>query len=36
MHGVELFITNDDKLWKLRIPGIHFIVSIETALSLIP
>ncbi len=35
-HGVELFITNDDKLWKLRIPGIHFVVSIATALSLVP
>jgi predicted nucleic acid-binding protein len=34
-HGVELFVTNDDKLWKLRVPGIHFIVSIETALGLI-
>jgi predicted nucleic acid-binding protein len=34
-HGVELFVTNDDKLWKLRAPGIHFIVSTETALSLI-
>jgi predicted nucleic acid-binding protein len=34
-HGVELFITNDDKLWKLRVPGIHFIVSIETATGLI-
>lgn len=35
-HGVELFITNDDKLWKLRVPGIHFVVSIETALALVP
>ncbi len=35
-HGVELFITNDDKLWKLRVPDVHFIVSIETALSLVP
>jgi predicted nucleic acid-binding protein len=35
IHGVELFVTNDEKLQKLRIPGIHFIVSIETALSLI-
>ena len=34
-HGVELFITNDKDLWKLRISGIHFIVSIETALTLI-
>ncbi len=35
-HGVELFVTNDDKLWKMRIPGIHFIVSIQTALALVP
>jgi predicted nucleic acid-binding protein len=35
-HGVELFVTNDGELCKLRVPGIHFIVSIETALSLIP
>ena len=35
-HGVELFVTNDDKLWKLRVPDVHFIVSIETALSLVP
>lgn len=35
-HGVELFITNDGDLCKLRVPGIHFIVSIETALGLIP
>lgn len=34
-HGVELFVTNDDKLWKLRVPAVHFIVSIETALSLV-
>lgn len=34
-HGVELFVTNDGDLCKLRIPGIHFIVSIETALKLI-
>ena len=34
-HGVELFITNDDKLWKVRVPGIHFVVSMETALGLI-
>jgi hypothetical protein len=32
---IELFITNDDKIWKLRVPGIHFIVSIDTALALI-
>jgi predicted nucleic acid-binding protein len=35
VHGVELFITNDEKLCKLRIPGIHFIVSIDTALRLL-
>jgi predicted nucleic acid-binding protein len=35
-HGVELFVTNDDKLWKLRVPAVHFIVSIETALALVP
>jgi predicted nucleic acid-binding protein len=35
-HGVELFVTNHDKLWKLRVPDVHFIVSIETALSLVP
>jgi len=34
-HGVELFVTNDDRLWKLRVSGIHFIVSIETATGLI-
>jgi predicted nucleic acid-binding protein len=34
-HGVELFVTNDGDLCKLRVPGIHFIVSIETALGLI-
>ena len=34
-HGVELFVTNDGELSKLRIPGIHFIVSIQTALQLI-
>jgi predicted nucleic acid-binding protein len=35
-HGVDLFVTNDDKLWGLRIPGIRFIVSIQTALQLLP
>ena len=35
-HGVELFITNDSNLWKVRIVGIHFIVSVETALKLVP
>lgn len=34
-HGVELFVTNDGDLCKFRIPGIHFIVSIQTALQLI-
>ena len=35
-HGVDLFITNDDKLQGLRIPGIQFVVSIQTALQLMP
>ena len=35
-HGVDLFVTNDDKLQGLRIPGIKFIVSIQTALQLLP
>jgi len=35
-HGVDLFVTNDDKLQGLRIPGIQFVVSIETALQLLP
>ncbi|MGD0799276.1 MAG: PIN domain-containing protein [Acidobacteriaceae bacterium] len=35
-HGVQLFVTDDDQLWPLRVPGVHFIVSIETALSLVP
>lgn len=34
-HGVELFITNDDRLQKIRLPGIHFVVSIQTALQLL-
>ncbi len=34
-HGVELFVTNDGDLCKLRVPGIHFIVSIQTARQLI-
>jgi len=33
--GVELFVTNDAALHKLRVDGIHFIVSIETALQLL-
>jgi len=33
--GVELFVTNDTALQKVRVAGIHFIVSIETALQLI-
>jgi predicted nucleic acid-binding protein len=32
--GVELFVTNDGALQKVRVDGIHFIVSIETALQL--
>ncbi len=31
--GVDLFITNDDKLRKLRIPGIRFFVDLEAKLS---
>ena len=30
--GVELFITHDKKLQKLRIPGIHFICGLDTNL----
>jgi predicted nucleic acid-binding protein len=33
--GVELFVTNDTALHKVRVDGIHFIVSIETALQLL-
>lgn len=33
--GVELFVTNDAALQKVRVDGIHFIVSIETALRLL-
>jgi len=32
--GVELFVTNDKQLQGLRVPGIHFIVSIAAAESL--
>jgi len=35
-YGVDLFITNDEKLHGLRIPGIKFVVSIQTALQLLP
>jgi predicted nucleic acid-binding protein len=35
-HGVDLFVTNDGDLQGLRIPGIQFVVSIQTALQLIP
>ena len=31
-YGVDLFITEDKKLQKLRIPGIKFIVGIDTEL----
>lgn len=34
-HGVELFVTNDVDLCKLRVAGIHFVVSISTALQLL-
>jgi predicted nucleic acid-binding protein len=30
--GVDLFITGDEKLLKLRVPGIKFIVGIDTDL----
>lgn len=33
-HNVELFVTNDNRLQKARVPGIHFIVSIATAVQL--
>jgi uncharacterized protein len=33
--GVELFVTNDSALQKVSVDGIHFIVSIETALQLL-
>jgi predicted nucleic acid-binding protein len=33
--GVELFVTNDAALHRVRVNGIHFIVSIETALQLL-
>lgn len=28
---VDLFITNDDRLSRCRVPGIHFLVSLERA-----
>jgi predicted nucleic acid-binding protein len=34
-HGVELFITNDERLQRIRVAGIHFIVPMETALTLV-
>jgi predicted nucleic acid-binding protein len=27
--GVELFITNDGKLSRLKVPGIHFVTSLD-------
>ena len=33
-HGVELFITNDVRLHNARVAGVHFIVSMTTALQL--
>jgi predicted nucleic acid-binding protein len=33
--AVELFVTNDAGLHKVRVDGIHFIVSIETATKLL-
>jgi predicted nucleic acid-binding protein len=29
--GVDLFITNDDRLERERVPGIQFIVSLKRA-----
>ncbi len=29
--GCELFITNDDRLMRLHVPGIHFISSMDRA-----
>ena len=29
--GCDLFITNDDRLTRARVPGIHFITSMERA-----
>jgi hypothetical protein len=29
--GVDLFITNDDRLSRLAISGIHFVTSLERA-----
>lgn len=29
--GCELFITNDDRLTRVRVPGIHFIASMDGA-----
>lgn len=29
--GVDLFITNDDRLSRLTIPGIQFLVPLERA-----
>ena len=27
--GVDLFVTNDDRLSRLTVPGIHFLVSLD-------
>lgn len=29
--GVDLFVTNDQKLHRLHVPGVHFITSIDRA-----
>jgi predicted nucleic acid-binding protein len=29
--GCDLFVTNDDRLTRVRVPGIHFISSMERA-----
>ncbi len=34
-EGVDLFVTNDDRLSLARIPGIHFVVSLDRAAKLL-
>jgi predicted nucleic acid-binding protein len=29
--GIDLFITNDDRLSRLAVPGVHFVVSLDRA-----
>ena len=33
-HGIELFVTNDNRLHKARVANVHFIVPIATAVQL--